>query len=516
MQLLDSRGKPLPSSAHHRERQQREAMRVNFYRRLNAKYDAAKTTDENERHWANADLLSANAAHRPAIRRRIRMRARYEAQENNSYAKGMILTLANDLVGTGPRLQLMTADKPANRRVQALFDDWARETRLAEKLRTMRMAKCVDGETYALFTNNPTLTSPVKLDLRPVEADQFDPPWEAQLRPEEEEVDGIRFDRYGNPQSYYMLREHPGSLLQLNAQRGDWVKAQHVAHWYRVDRPGQKHGVSEIATSLPLFAMLRRFTLATLAAAETAADYAGVMHTNANASCDTEELAEDDWFEAIPLEYRALLTLPQGWTMSQLKAEHPATTYEMFKREVINEIARCLNMPYNVAAANSASYNYASGRMDHQVYFRSIDVERHSLECCILDRILYAWFAEARLIPGLLPQVRTPIAEWKWQWFWDSPEHVDPGKNATANKLGLEGGFTHRVRLYQRQGLDIDVEDAAAAESYGVTVAAYRQALFTRHLTTSADVATSDDPENDNADEDATAATDDRFSAAVA
>jgi hypothetical protein len=59
--------------------------------------------------------------------------------------------------------------------------------------------------------------------------------------------------------------------------------------------------------------------------------------------------------------------------------------------------------PFNVAAGNSSGYNYASGRLDHQTYFKAIRVEQAHLEDVVLDRILAAWFDEAALIPGLLP-----------------------------------------------------------------------------------------------------------------
>ncbi len=56
---------------------------------LRARYDAATTTDENRRHWANADGLSANAANSADVRRTLRNRSRYEVA-NNSYAKGIV------------------------------------------------------------------------------------------------------------------------------------------------------------------------------------------------------------------------------------------------------------------------------------------------------------------------------------------------------------------------------------------------------------------------------------------
>src|SRR3954463_11208944 len=91
--------------------------------RLRAKFDSAQTNAENRRHWANADGLSPNAAIRQEIRRVLRNRARYEVA-NNSYARGIVLTLANDTIGTGPRLQMLLGDAAANRFIEREFGLW--------------------------------------------------------------------------------------------------------------------------------------------------------------------------------------------------------------------------------------------------------------------------------------------------------------------------------------------------------------------------------------------------------
>jgi len=138
-------------------------------RPLQARYDAAATTDGNRRHWANADGLSADAAANPEVRRVLRNRARYEVA-NNSYARGIVLTLANDVIGTGPRLQMLTGDPDADRRIEMAFADWARTIGLAAKLRTMRMARAESGEGFMLLARNPSHASPVQLDVRLIEA----------------------------------------------------------------------------------------------------------------------------------------------------------------------------------------------------------------------------------------------------------------------------------------------------------------------------------------------------------
>ena len=416
---------------------------------VRARYDAAATSDDNRRHWANADGLSANAANSPDVRRVLRNRARYEVA-NNSYARGIVLTLAHDVVGTGPRLQLHTKDLEASNRIEREFARWSQAVALPEKLRTMRMARAEDGEAFAILTSNHRLPTRVKLDLRLVEADQVTTP---DLSPRWNAVDGIVFDEAGNPVEYHVLKQHPGDNRFGLASGVEYERlpAEAVIHWFRCDRPGQARGVPDIMPALPLFAQLRRFTLAVLAAAETAADFAGILYTDAPANGEADA-AEP--FEPIELEKRALLTMPGGWKMSQLQAEQPATTYAEFKREILNEIARCLNMPANVARADSSGYNYASGRLDHQTYFKAIRVEQSHLECVVLDALLSAWLDEAALIPGLLPTGTGPIASWEHQWFWDGHEHVDPAKEATAQAARLASHTTTLAEEYARRGLD--------------------------------------------------------------
>ena len=420
---------------------------------LRARYDAAQTTVENARHWAMADGLSADSANSPDIRKKLRDRARYEVA-NNSYAKGIVLTIANDTVGTGPRLQMLTGDDTANRLIENAFSDWARSVNLAEKLRTMRMAKATDGEAFAVLTANPLIDSPVKLDVKLIEADRVAAPLMSlsNVLSAPDEVDGIRFDAWGNPSTYAVLRCHPGGLGAWGAGC-DYIRAANMVHWFRPDRPSQHRGVPEITPALPLFAQLRRYTLAVLGAAETAADFAAVLYTDSPAN---GEAAAVEPMDIVELEKRMATTLPDGWKLGQIKAEQPGTTYSEFKRELLNEIARCLNLPYNIAACNSSGYNYASGRLDHQTYYKSIRVEQTDLGETVLDRIFAAWCAEAMLTTEL--SVLRNLPSTPHQWFFDGTEHVDPLKEAKAQATRLGSNTTTLAVEYARQGRDWETE----------------------------------------------------------
>ncbi len=130
-----------------------------------------------------------------------------------------------------------------------------------------------------MLTSNPRIDSPVQLDLKLVEAEQVTSPLLA--LDSYRYLDGIRFDEHGNAISYDVLREHPGDDAFSLTENYDTIDASSILHYFRSDRPGQIRGIPDITPALPLFAQLRRFTLAVLAAAETAADFAGILYTSA-------------------------------------------------------------------------------------------------------------------------------------------------------------------------------------------------------------------------------------------
>lgn len=437
-------------------------------RTVRARYDAAQTNHENSNHWANADDLSASAALDPATRTILRKRSRYEVA-NNTYAKGMLRTLADYVVGTGPRLQVLTSNRGFNRAVEQAFADWARRTQFARKLWLMRFAQAQDGEAFAQWFTNRGLGGQVRLDLNLIESDRVTDPALSTSH-----SDGIVYDDYGNPIAYRILKRHPGETGSYAPLDFDTVRAGWIAHLYRCERPGQLRGVPEITPALPLFALLRRFTLATVAAAETAASLAGVIKTQ-NSPEDPDDLVAMDEVE---IPYRYLMTLPGGYEIQQLKAEHPAQTYEGFKRALLCEIARCLSMPFNIAAADSSTYNFASGKLDHSTFFKAVGIDQAHLEDAVAAPTLALWYREARTYPDYLPDAPEGMdpAAIPHTWNWDGQELLDP-REASAKAEGLRCGFETYPAIFGKRGLDFEQEHEAQAAALGMSLADYRAAL---------------------------------------
>jgi lambda family phage portal protein len=451
MMLLDQYGKPIDTKALAAARRvQDRAKRMDS---LSASYDAAANTAETSKHWRYADNLSAAAANSVSVRKTLRERSRYECMENNSFAKGVVLTLANDCISTGPSLQVMLPDTTASRMIEAKWRKWAKDVRLASKLRTARIAKVIDGETVILKGNNPRSKNDVKLDLRVIECDQLATPYFADGLPNK--VDGIEFDDFGNPTVYHILKGHPGDRWPLDAFEKEDVDPDDIIHLFRAERPGQMRGIPELTPALPLFAMLRRYTLAVITAAENAADFSAILKTQSNAFDSASDGIDDiDPFDFVQIDRGLMTSLPKGWEMVQFDPKQPVTTYTEFRNAILGEIARCVHMPKNKVLADSSGYNYSSGRLDHQTYHESVAIERSQWwEIEALDRIFGWWLDEALLMDGYLPAIE-PTDEIPKVWRWPPQRDVNPAEIADVNIELIRAGLKTRQQYLIEQNID--------------------------------------------------------------
>jgi hypothetical protein len=459
--ILDQYGKPYRTEEHLQARMEldnelrylRREIAGLQNKRVRAKYDAAQTVTGNIEHWSGADHLDPHAVANLPVRRLLRSRSRYEIIENNPYLKGVVLTIANDFVGkSGPMLQITDERLSPDRRkkIEDQYHDWARACFIRKKLWRMMIAKIVDGETFlrAYGNRNRLHKNPVLLDFQVIECDRVS----SNSSPKKEsetlnEIDGVRFDNYETPLEYYFLNSHPGGTAFLNArmpgENGTWVSRDYTIHWYRQER-GWLRGIPEAAPSLPLCALLRRYTLAVVRHAEMAANLTGVMTSELPAGYqilnkDGTPVA-DDPFDTFPIEPGMVINLPYGADIKQLNAVPLGVQYDQFVGALLREITRPLMIPYNLAGGTSQDSNMASGVLDQHIYKGGQLGLRSDCEETVLDHMLMLWWTEASLVPGHLGSYnrsdRSFTTPPKHCWRWDriGLDHTDPARVAEALK----------------------------------------------------------------------------------
>lgn len=418
---------------------------------IRARYDSSLTTDENKRLWGMTDLFSAKAANSYQVRSTLRRRARYEIA-NNSYALGIVRSVTDDLIASGPTLQVKTDSAEANRQVERAFGSWAKAVSLTEKLRTLKLAKTADGEGFFVLKTYDAIDDPVKLYPLDIEADQVTTPF-AKLG-KDFWVDGLTLDDMGNPVSYDVLKVHPGDLfvVTLNPLSADVVPARHIVHWFRKDRPGQVRGIPELTPALDLFAEIRAYRKSVLASARIAAAFSAVLESNSPAGEDPESPGYTP-FQSVPIDNGMMSVLPWGLKLSQLRPEQPTTSFDAFTEKLLGEACRCLNVPLNIALGTSQKFNFSSAKLDHINYRNCLSIERGQCEQIVLERLFVAWFDEALMIPGLLPkgiQLETCPHEWHWPGF----PALDEAAEAQADTVKRNGGLITDSEYFAKRGYD--------------------------------------------------------------
>lgn len=485
--LVDASGNPLRTDAdQHRINELRGRLQDAKRDVVRARYDASQTVTANQQHWSNADHLDPHNAASLKIRRILRSRSRYEVIENNPYLKGICLTICNDFVGrSGPKLKLIDKRLSRERRqvIEQKFFEWCKLIKLRQKVWQMRMAKITDGESFLRsYTNtNRRLPYPVTLDFQVIECDRvssYVTMGEGFMREGStegrgyNEIDGLRFDEYENPLSYHLLHKHPGSSMLFHSDRdtqGTWVPSHLMLHWFRKDRTWLR-GIPELTPSLPLCALLRRYTLAIVAHAEVAADLTAIISSDAPPGFNNRDaegnIISDDPFEVFNVEHGTIMNLPYGYTMQQLNAVPLGVQYDEFVGSLLREITRPILVPFNMQVGTSKDSNMASAVVDRDVYRSGQEQERVCCEEDVLSMIFQLWWEEARLAQGYLgdnflgtdPQFRAaPLHSWGWDRI--GQDHTDPSKVASYLKTLHDEMKVMTDRDVQETYFNRDVED---------------------------------------------------------
>lgn len=441
-------------------------------RAIDATYDAAGTSTEYSNYWAPADGLDADSANSFAVRQTLVKRSRYDIG-NNGYSDGIAQTYATDLIGRGPSLRMQTGSEGFNRMVELAWFEWCKAVSFRRKLWCIAHAKHQDGEGLGVLRRNSKLKHKVKLDWCLHETEQCQTPY-LQFG-KAGQIDGIKFDEFGNPTFYEFLKYHPGSNQTFANEYGkvETVPAAFVTHWFKLRRPGQHRGVPECASTLNLGAASRRWREATVAAAELVADYTLFIKT----AFEPEEMDNPTAMSTLDVQKRMITALPAGHDAFQPKAEQPTAGHSEFNKSLINEQARPKSMPYNKAACDSSSYNYASGRLDHQTYYGQLDVDRDDCNDCVLDPMFAVWFDYAVMAYGWLGGNPDAISDKAKAHTWDWTKHqvADIESEANASDKNLKNGTSSIAAEHIARGLDPEDELQKTAEYNGVTTDQQRQ-----------------------------------------
>jgi lambda family phage portal protein len=369
---------------------------------------------------------------------------------NNPILEGIVNTYATDVVGQqGPRLQVHSSNPQYNERLEKLWRTWFANPDIngvlsgPDVLRLWVRALFPKGEYLTQIVTDPQAKGPVQMRLHCLDADLLETP--PSLAGDAHVALGVRRTKTGRPTQYYLRDEEPMGAYRILTAKHTPLPADVVLHGFVPLEPGQARGVPWLAVMLQVIADLRDYDTEVLAAARVAANQALWFYT------DHPDAPYMHVNESTDIERGTASTAPPGWKPFALSPTQPATNYVSYRTERLRELGRPINMPLMMVRLGSEDHNYSSARFDGQIYQRGIGCAQTMFERP-LNRCVDEVAREAELARALPPRP----ADVSYVWLHNKPPHVDPSKEANAERTYLENGTLTLEEALAAQGKDLD------------------------------------------------------------
>lgn len=440
-------------------------------------YDAA-TRRRGDYHWLTKDL-SADAEILQAIPA-IRQRAR-DLVRNNAYAARAVSILVANIVGDGIKPRPKTGSDAANRRVMAVWQEWADEIGF-DGLQTLAVRAMIEsGESLVRLYTRRRGSMMVPLMLRVLEGDYLDA-GKVEVTAPQRIVGGIQYDPVDDVEGYWLFARHPGDRHGYTMQ-SSFVPATSVCHLYRIDRPGQTRGVSWLS---PVIAMLRQvgdYQDAALMKAKVEACFVAAIENDGDSVAAPIGVSEDGETKQVldlagnVVERMApgmILNLPAG---QKLTAHSPGGQgdFEPFLLQLLYAVSAGIGLTFDQLTGDLRQANFSSLRAGKIEQRRLVEQWQYHLVVPRLCRPVWRRFIEAAIDAGALPM---RAGGYPVEWIAPRHEPIDPAKETTAVLEQIQGGLLPPSWAATERGWSYDdvleayAEDKRKAEALGLQFAA--------------------------------------------
>ena len=459
LKVVDSRGEKIPLSA------------------LQLPYEGA-ATGRRMSSWGTTSLGASAALYGSLNRLRARSR---ELIRNNPLCDGASDTFVANLVGSGisPRWQV---DNPELKtQIQELWNDWTEEADFNGVcdfygLQAMVSRALIDaGECLVKFVPRSAGEDlSVLLQLQVLEADHLDESYNS-IAPNGNEIRfGIEIDAEGKRQAYWLFKEHPGEffLLQgINRIVRVRVPATDCLHIFRPLRPGQMRGRPWLSSIITKLRELDQYEDAELVRKKTAAMFGGFIEEE-NALGDPGAYlgrsggVDTNQAQIIALEPGTFPVLPVGKKVSFSQPIDVGSTYEVWIKQQLREIAMGWGITYEQLTGDLSGVNYSSiraGLLEFRRRCQMLQYQTLIFQFCKpvsrgwMDAAVLSW---ALNIANYLPNRRI-YRRIKWRpdgWPW-----VDPVKDILAEQMAMRNGLKSRDQCIAERGGDAEIVDREIA-----------------------------------------------------
>lgn len=367
---------------------------------------------------------------------------------NNPWARRAINAVVNNWIGSGIRAQWASARR--QKRWTAWFESTAIDAdgRLDGYGLQSLIARTAVESGAALIRKRPRrMTDGYSI---PLQIQVLEPDWidrgKNELTPTGYIVQGVEFNAMGQRVAYWLYPEHPGDVTHRHSVISEPKPAAEFMHVYRLDRPGQVHGMPWATGSYTRLRMLDDIHDAVLERQRQSACYMAFvrdMEPGMDGATSANPLVEK--FEPGLIEI-----LPPGKSIEF--ADPPAPpNHKDLELAVLLAVAADYGIPYEVMTGDLSRVNFSSARMGYQEFGRSIESWRWQLFAPQFLTPLTQWYLEAEAIAGYTGRPEVPL------WTAPSRQIVDPAREIPAVRDAVRAGLKSLPQAIREQGFDPEI-----------------------------------------------------------
>ena len=371
----------------------------------------------------------------------------------NVLARSVIDRCVDNVIGEGIQIQAATNDESWNQDAESLWNDWAEGACDARRLdqwnglqRLYARHYVRDGDACFVLRSDGSLQLPEPRIM------QTPPSMSGQLSI----VDGVEFDTVGRPVGFHFQGAKPSEYVR--------VEARDVVYARRSTEAGLTRGIAAFATTARDLDQIDGLIEAVICAAEMAAMLALLITTTDQArelgQLRTQVSTASGSKKEFAFEPGMIKYLNPGESVSPVVPAHPSQNLNEFLATMFRRIGLEFGLPLELVTLDFSRTNYSSARaalLQSQKRFRTIQSEMAAVVKRVYRWRVSKWIKEGVL--GARPDAwlcRVIPPSWPW---------VDPVKEAQANLLGLDGGWTTLAEICASQGRDfVDVLRARQRE----------------------------------------------------
>jgi capsid protein len=390
--------------------------------------------------WTSASTFRFNSQEERSNVQSMRDRA-YQAYKNNPVAQTLVETEADNVIGDGLNYQPTTDDEGFNREASDKYYEWLENA-------SVRGRDMQDGCSleWMLWTNS-RVAGDVGWILVSRGSDSY-----IQIVPSENivtpdnmwsdpnVVDGVRFDEFGKPVLYYVLRQAELGVTRTFTP----IPAKDFRFLPHMKFTNQSRGVSCFSTVLPLLAHLDRY-IDGVSLAAWMATVIGIIFKQNNAAKQMAGLgsltnSSGDQQKGLIFENGMFKFMNTGEDVIQVDAKQPMQQTPQFIVTLMRLLGQPFHMPLAVVFKDTSQENFASARIGLNPFYRHCRIQAQRFGYRWSSTIQW-WLSRERKRADDDPNKWTstwPEKFWNHELLVNEWDYQDPISEAQGDQIQMD------------------------------------------------------------------------------